>query len=170
MKDASEHAKDRNWIEDILRVVPGFRGYLEKEYRRESDELQRDWLADRLARSKRAIGELTRPLADAGQIDVLPQIDRLRGRIDKLIARIRGAMQGYSGFFDLVRVREDLLERVYEYDVELIQQVDALGSAVEQLPGSQDDIPSSLSDLHRQIDDLEQKWDYREDMLKGLVA
>ena len=38
MKDASEHAKDRNWIEDILRVVPGFRGYLEKEYRRESDE------------------------------------------------------------------------------------------------------------------------------------
>ena len=168
MVDPSEHAKNRNFIETILRYIPGFRGYLEKEYRRESDELQRDWLADRLTRSKRAIGDLTRPLADAGQIDILPQIDRLRGRLDKLIARIQGAMQGYSGFFDLVRVREDLLERVYEHDAELVDQVDALGLAIEQLPGQQDEITSALPDLHQKIDALERQWDQREDMLRGL--
>lgn len=168
MLEPSEHAKDRNWIEDILRVIPGFRGYLEKEYRRESDELERDWLADRLARSKRAIGDLTRPLADAGQIDLLPQIDRLRGRLDKLIARIRGAMQGYSGFFDLVRVREDLLERVYEHDSQLIAEVEALGSAIERLPGGSDEIAAALPEVHQQIAALEQRWDHREDMLKGL--
>jgi hypothetical protein len=168
MRDPSEHAQDRNWVEEILRVIPGFRGYLEKEYRRESDELQRDWLADRLTRSKRAIGDLTRPLADAGQIDVLPQIDRLRGRLDKLIARIRGAMQGYSGFFDLVRVDEPLLERVYDHDSVLIAQVDALAAAIEQLPGRPDEIPAALPDLHHQIDELERQWDQREDMLEGL--
>ena len=168
MPDPSEHAKDRNWIEDILRIIPGFKGYLEKEYRRESDELQREWLADRLTRSKRAIGDLTRPLADAGQIDILPQIDRLRGRLDKLISRIRGAMQGYSAFFDLVRVREDLLERIYEHDTALIAEVDALGTAVERLPGRPDDITSALPDLHEQIDAMERRWDEREDMLKGL--
>jgi len=169
MRDPSEHAKDRNWIEDVLRVIPGFRGYLEKEYRRESDELQRDWLADRLTRSKRAIGDLTRPLAEAGQIDELPGIDRLRGRLDKLIARIRGAMQGYSGFFDLVRVQEDLLERVYEHDSQLIAEVDALGAAVETLPGRQGELASALPELHQQIDALERRWDQREDMLKGLA-
>ena len=95
MPEPEDHAAKRNLIESVLRYIPGFRGYLEKEYRRESDELQRDWLADRLQRAKRAVDELSRPLADAGNIDLLPKIDRMRGSLDKLIARIRGAMQGY---------------------------------------------------------------------------
>ncbi len=90
MPEPREHTINRNLVESVLRYIPGFRGYLEKEYRRASDDLQRVWLADRLQRSKRAIDELTRPLVDAGQIDLLPQVDRLRGRLDKLIGRIRG--------------------------------------------------------------------------------
>ncbi|MHC4399098.1 MAG: coiled-coil domain-containing protein [Planctomycetota bacterium] len=168
MPEPKEHAKRRNWVETVLRYIPGFRGYLEKEYRRESDELQRQWLADRLQRSKRAIDELARPLADAGKIDALPQIDRLRGRLDKLIGRIRGAMQGYSGFFDLVRIREDLLDRVYEHDVALMEQVDALARRIEELPDQPDQIASGVPELLDQIDTLEQKWDVREDMLDGL--
>lgn len=168
MPEPSEHAKHRNWLETILRYIPGFRGYLEKEYRRDSDELQREWLADRLQRSKRAIEELTRPLADAGQIDALPQVDRLRSRLDKLIARIRGAMQGYSGFFDLVRVREDLLDRVYEHDVGLMQRVDALSQTIEALPDAPDRMSKTVSELLEQINALEEQWDVREDMLKGL--
>jgi len=166
MPEPRDHTEDRNWIETILRYIPGFRGYLEKEYRRESDDLQRDWLADRLQRSKREIDNLSRPLADAGQIDLLPQVDRLRGRLDKLIGRIRGAMQGYSGFFDLVRVREELLDRVYEHDAALVQKVDALSAAVEELPDQE--LATALPDLLRQCDELEERWDEREDMLKGL--
>ena len=168
MPEPKDHAKHCNVIESILRYIPGFRGYLEKEYRRDSDELGREWLADRLQRSKRAIDQLTRPLADAGKIDLLPQVDRLRGRMDKLIARIRGAMQGYSGFFDLVRVREDLLDRIYEHDLGLIEEVDSLGRAIEELPERQHRIAETVADLSEKIDALERQWDVREDMLKGL--
>jgi len=168
MPEPRDHAEHRNLIETILRYVPGFRGYLEKEYRRESDDLQRDWLADRVQRSKRAIDALSRPLADAGQIDLLPQVDRVRNRLDKLIARIRGAVQGYSGFFDLVRVDEALLDRVYEHDVALIAQVDALAEAVENLPDKREKLAALLPDLLRQTDELEHLWDQREDILKGL--
>lgn len=168
MPEPKDHAENRNWIETILRYIPGFRGYLEKEYRREADDLQRDWLADRLQRSKRAMDNLSRPLAEAGQIDLLPQVDRIRGRLDKLIGRIRGAMQGYSGFFDLVRVREDLLDRVYEYDVALMEQVDALAKGIEELPAKQDQLGDLLPELLRQTDELEGHWDVREDMLNGL--
>jgi hypothetical protein len=168
MPEPRDHTEYRGFIETILRYIPGFRGYLEKEYRRESDDLQRDWLADRLQRSKRAIDDLTRPLADAGQIDLLPQVDRVRGRLDKLIGRIRGAVQGYSGFFDLVQVDEELLDRVYQQDVALMQQLDALAEAVESLPDQQEKLSALLPDLLRQTDDLDRLWDVREDMLKGL--
>ena len=130
--------------------------------------MQRDWLADRLERSKRAIDDVSRALADAAQIDLLPQVDRLRGRLDKMIGRIRGAMQGYSGFFDLVNVNEALLDRVYEHDVAMIQKVEALAEAVEQLPDKQDEVGTLLGELFRQTDEMDSQWDVREDMLKGL--
>jgi len=168
MPEPRDHTENRGWIETILRYIPGFRGYLEKEYRRESDDLQRDWLSDRLERSKRAIDDVTRALADAAQIDLLPQVDRLRGRLDKMIGRIRGAMQGYSGFFDLVNVDEALLDRIYEHDVAMIQKVETLAEAVEQLPDKQDEVGTLLADLFRQTDEMDSQWDVREDMLKGL--
>ena len=161
MPEPKDHAAQRNFLETVLRHVPGFRGYLEREYRRESDELQRNWLADRLQRSKRAIDDLARQLADAAQLDVLPQIDRLRARLDRLIGRIRGAMQGYSGFFDLVRIDVPLLDRVYEHDAALIEQVDAFAQAAEQLPGKQDQASDRRARLLGQIDEIERHWDAR---------
>jgi hypothetical protein len=168
MPEPRSHAENRNWIERILRHVPGFRGYLEKEYRRDSDELQRQWLADRLQRAKRAIDDAARPLVDAGQVDLLPQLDRLRSRLDKFIWRLRSAMQGYSGFFDLVRVDERVLDRVYELDVAVMDEVQALAEAIEALPSRRDQFDTSLPELLNQIDNVESQWSTRSDILKGL--
>ena len=98
--DPSRHASNRNWFESILRYVPGFRGYLEKEYRRESDYLARTWMADRLQRSKVGLDDFMRALVDAANLDVLPPCERLRSKLDGLISRIRSAVRGYSGIFD----------------------------------------------------------------------
>lgn len=166
MPQPKDHAVDRNFLETLLRDIPGFKGYLEREYRRESDELQRNSLADRLQRSKRAVDDLARQLADAAQLDALPSIDRLRVRLDRLLGRIRGAMQGYSGFFDLVRIDVPLLDKVYEHDVALNQQVDAFAQAAGQLPSKRDQAEAAVADLLGQIDEIERKWDEREDMLK----
>ena len=168
MPEPMDHAENRNWIERILRHVPGFRGYLEKEYRRDSDELQRQWLADRLQRAKRAIDDAARPLVDAGQIDLLPQVDRLRSRLDKFIWQLRSAMQGYTGFFDLVKVDEPVLDRVYELDVAVMDEVQALAEAIEKLPSRGEDLDAALPELLNQIDDVETQWSARVDILNGL--
>lgn len=168
MSEPKDHSQDRNWLESILRRVPGFKGYFEKEYRRESDQLQRAWLADRLLRAKPAIDELARPLVDAAQIDALPQLDRLRARMDKMIWQIRSGMQGYSGFFDLVRVDEELLDRVYEHDVVLIDKVENLAEAVEALPESPEQIGSTLPAAFDAVDEIERELEIRLDMLGGM--
>ncbi len=169
MPEPREHLQERNWLETILQRVPGFRGYLEKENRRESDALQRQWLADRLERSKRAIDETTRRLANQAQLQQLPEYDRLRGKVDKLIGRIRGAMHGYSGVFDLVRVDEKLLDRVYEHDVLLMERVDTVAAMIERL-GSEPAAGESeaWSSLAGELDEVGRALDRREDLLKGL--
>lgn len=168
MPEPIRHTENRGQIESLLRRIPGFRGYLEKEYRRESDELQREWLGDRLQRSKRGLDTCALQLADAAQIDTLPLVDRLRSRLDRLISRIRGAMQGYSGFFDLVHVDEALLDRVYEYDVSLMEDVALLADQIDALAGRTEQADQLVPPLLSEIQKIEEAWDRREDLLKGL--
>ncbi len=46
--------------------------------------------------------------------------------------------------------------------------VDALAQAVEGLPDAQHLLPGRIAESLNKIDELERKWDFREDMLKGL--
>ena len=168
MPEPREHAKSRGWIESILRRVPGFKGYLEKEYRRDSDALQRSWLADRLQRGKRSLDAYGRTRVDAGKLDAVGQVDRVKGRIDKVIGRLRGAMPGYSGFFDLVQVDEARLERVYEHDVKMMDAVDALGDSIDKVEHAPAELPPPVREWNEQLTIVETAIDHRQDILKGL--
>ncbi|HEY2826964.1 MAG TPA: hypothetical protein VGJ04_05130 [Pirellulales bacterium] len=168
MPEPREHAQSRGWIESILRRIPGFKGYLEKEYRRDSDALQRSWLADRLQRTKPALDAYGRTLVDAKKLDVLAQLDHFKSRLDKNISRLHGGMQGYSGFFDLVQVNEALLDRVYQHDVKTMDAVESLAAAIEKLSTATADTPTPLPALNDQLAQVEQAIDHRQDILKGL--
>jgi hypothetical protein len=164
MPEPKTHALNRPGVERLLHYLPGFRGYLEKSYRRESDALQRQYLADRLDRAKRGLDAYTRSLVDGGHLDALAPCERLRARLDRLLGRIRGAMQGYSGMFDLVRIDEARLDKVYDHDLALLERVDRLAEGIEHLHAEVSAVPS----LVQQIGEIEQAWDHREDLLKGL--
>jgi predicted nucleic acid-binding Zn-ribbon protein len=167
MPEPKQHYQRRGVIETMLRHIPGFRGYLEKEYRRDSDRLQREWLADRLQKSKRKLDEVSRQLADQAHLDILPQCDRLRSRLDKFMNRIRGAMRGYSGFFDLVQVNKGMLDRVYEHDVKVMEQVESLAEAIEKLPAEPALLQQAIRDVTTQLSAAEEAWELRVDILKG---
>jgi hypothetical protein len=166
--DPERHADRRNWVESILRYIPGFRGYLEKEYRRESDYLARQWLANQLAGIKRPLDDYFRSQLDAGQIDALPLLDRIRTRLDGLISRIRGDVRGYSGFFDYVRVDERVLDQVYDHDMALVQQVQQVVKLVQNLPSSDGTAQQVSSELLANLDQVERQYRGRTDILKGL--
>jgi len=58
--------------------------------------------------------------------------------LEGMEARVRHAEQGYSGFSSAIRIEEDELDRLYEYDFNMIQGLDnasgdltALESAVD---------------------------------------
>ena len=163
-----QHADDRNLLESILRFIPGFRGYLEKEYRRESDQLARTWLADRLQRCKRGIDTLTRTLAEGGHLDDLPKYELLRTKLDHLISRFRADVHGYSGFFDFVRVDENLLDAVYAHETALFETTDNLANGIEKLGVPDKSSPETNARLLEDIDRISTQWDQREDLLKGL--
>jgi hypothetical protein len=170
MIDPKRHAENRNPLESVLRRIPGFQGYLEKEYRRQSDHLARTWLADRLQQGQRALDSAMRGLVDAGQIDRLPAWERVKNRLEGLILKIRGAVRGYSGFFDFVRVDEGLLEQVYEHDMSLMQDTEELVQRLEQLATKPDASETAPTRLLQQVESVERMFVKRGETLRGLGA
>jgi hypothetical protein len=166
--EPEKHAEKRNFVESILRHIPGFKGYLEKEYRRDSDYLARKWLADRLQGSKRPLDDYFRGLLDAGQVDAITQLDRIRTRLDTVIGKLRGDVRGYSGFFDYVRIDEAVLDKVYDNDMSLIADVDQFANTVEALGVQSGTVHEIASDLLRRLDDIDRGYGKRDEILQGM--
>lgn len=165
--DPLQHSHERPAVEELVRRIPGFHGYLERAYRRESDALLRQHLAEHLEQGKRSLDDAARALADAAQIDLLPQLDRVRARLDKAIGRLRGAMRGYSGVFDLVRIDENVLDAIYAHDMTL---ADKIADVVKRVQGAaRDASAASIAEMLAELDAIDQACDKRDEILKGLV-
>lgn len=159
----------QNWLERIANAIPGFKGYREKELRRDSDRLQREHLSSRLEECKRALNEVSAAATRGGDLDVINDVETARKRLDKAVARIRYADRGYAGFFDAVKVDEALLGRVYDFDLSLLDGVDAARAAAQDAGAAAPEArKEALLALIARIDALDARLAEREAMLAGV--
>jgi hypothetical protein len=172
MKDSMEKiASSRNPVEELLLKIPGFQGYLNKEYRRESDKLHRMYLAEKLDTVKRSIGELQTSLVDEGRIKALSAFDKLVNKLDATISRLKYADQGYSGFFDTVKIDDRELEIIHQLDLDLVNEV----TKVEQTAGKLDeglddgDLKATIKVILGVLSELNAKFKEREEAVTGVI-
>src|SRR5687767_15908327 len=72
MTDGFEEAKEqRNWLERLGARIPGYRGFQDRELRRDVDKLQREHLAKELERAKGVARAKARAYADSAKIGAL---------------------------------------------------------------------------------------------------
>src|SRR4030067_988305 len=131
-KDWYSEAKSQMRLgERIVAAIPGFRGYKEKELRRESDKLIRNHLYLKLSESKDDLKTVFQKLSDRRYFDVLTDMDRLMAKVDRVVEKVNHASYGYSGFFDIVKVKEENLDRMIDFDNQLVNGVDGLAADVD---------------------------------------
>jgi hypothetical protein len=157
----------QNALERLMNAIPGFKGYREKELRRDADRLQREYLAARLDDNKKTLNQLANDATRGGSLDVINDIETARKRLDKLVNRVRYADRGYSGFFDPVKVDEGQLERVYHFDLGLIDGVEAIQAATKAAQGSAN-VTTAVREITAQVDALDTRLVDREAILSGI--
>jgi hypothetical protein len=119
--------EQRNALERLVTQIPGFRGYHEREARREADKLLREHGASRLERVVRELHEI----AANSALDELNELHELVNDVEKLRAELRFADRGYSGFFDEVKLDSSrALDAVYEKDDGIVAQIEQIAAQV----------------------------------------
>jgi hypothetical protein len=159
----------QNALERLMNSIPGFKGYRERDLRRDADRLQREHLALRLEEAKKALNRIAADLTRGGDLDVINDVETARKRLDKVANRVRYAERGYSGFFDAVKVDETVLARVYQFDMGLLEDVDGVWTAANTAvatPVAQ--ARPAVQDMIGRVDALDARLTERENVLRGI--
>jgi hypothetical protein len=164
---------ERGLLEKIMGYIPGYRGYKEKELRRESDRLVRMEAVNRLKAAKTAF---RRTFANPSAVQKLSgddtyRFDAFNSRLDRVTQRIDRAVAGYAGMFDAIKVKENKLDSVIQHDLSLIERAESIKADVEKTvsiePGT-DEWRTAMDALVSKIEELDSLVNERSNLLRGL--
>ncbi|GIV80002.1 hypothetical protein FKZ61_009075 [Litorilinea aerophila] len=155
-------------IERLLKGLPGIRGYVDKELRRDADKRLRELIAGQLEEQKQALLTLQNSLLKSGGLQWLDDVDGAIRKLQILIDRVKTASMGYAGLFDAVRIQEQQLEALHRFDVALAEKVVAVQKGVRALQdavASNESIGAVAAQLTGLIDQLNTLFNRRREAI-----
>lgn len=157
----SEYRKD-NVLEKLAGLIPGYKGYSERNGRRETDKILRMHISSTLHEKS----SLSRALIEQHRLESLGVLEQLKTKTILIADSIRYAQGGASGIFDWVKVDNAVLADLYLYDLKLKEYCDHLLSNIENL--SLMEIDKCCEPIHCELDDLQGLINKRTNIITGV--
>lgn len=167
--------EERGALGKLLSKIPGFRGYMEKKGRRDADQLMRDTISGRLQQTRLELAGVSHTLSRdiVMGIEYAEAIGRADNQFMGLIAKIKDAPQGYAGFFDAVKVKEDDLERLYWFDEQMLthaEQIQADVAALNKAAGEGANLDAAIVMLNQDLQNANQAFNRRQEVLNQVTV
>ncbi len=162
---------NESFLEKIKRFIPGYSGYVNRDNAREIDIMLRNEIASHLEGNKKFISNAVTALSLSGKLFAMPDLTALDKKNETVIAKLRSAARGYTGAFDVSKVKEEKLNMLYNFDLSLVESVDNICKSfneLESLADSGEDIKDFVKNLSKALDALIEKFSERERLIHSL--
>ena len=158
-------------VSRIASKIPGFSGYIERANRRNSDKILRDAIADRFVKLHQRISSLQRDLISGGEISYVDDLESAAIKIQTFADRVRNATRGYAGLFDAIKINQEELNLLYQYDEQLLDLVDGIDRAIDNVEASigSDGLAVSIRHLENLSQECIDTFDRREEVVIGEI-
>lgn len=150
-------------LEKLGGLIPGYRGYADRDTRRTADQRLRARVGAILDEVKADLSAMVGRLTDAGRLGDIDAVDGLRRRLGTCADTIRNSPHGGGGMFDATTVMAADLDKVYAHDLGLHEQANALAAAVRAV--DEGALPGSLTAARAAADKLQHDIAERETLL-----
>ena len=127
---------DQDPLRRLAGKIPGFSGYIERENRRAADKLLRESIANQFEQVWKKIGFLQKDLTTKQELEFVDDLEGAAMKVRTFIDKVRTASYGNSGFFDAIKINEEELTKLYEFDLALIQKAEELSRAADNVEAS----------------------------------
>ena len=160
---------DMDVFKKILSKIPGFSGYMERQNRRDSDKLVREVIFDRFRDLEGRVSRLQRDFISQGQIAYVDDLEATAIKLRTFADRVRTATRGYSGLFDAVKIGEEELAKLYEYDAAMLDLADEVNRAIDNVEATigSDGLPAAIRNLESNAIRCIETFDLREQVIFG---
>ena len=173
MADIRERIEeDRGLLKKIQTYIPGFKGYRQREDMRDADRMLRAQLAQKVALQRRGLEECRGILMQSPGSKELDMIGGLISQFKKIEGVVAHAATGYSGIAADIRVREEEIDRLYEYDAGMLDHMVSISASVDSLKDAlmaadETTIFRDMMNIKARISDFEDKFNSRLRAIEG---
>jgi len=164
---------DRGLLKKIQLVVPGFRGYRIREDLRDSDRMLRAELAKRLALQRSQLEDARRALVRENPMSkALEEMGGVVNSMKRVEGEILHAEVGYSGISADIKMKDEELNRLYEYDNSMIESLNFIDDALIKVPemvrsGNDAGLRDAVETVRTRVDGLESRFKRRKAAITG---
>ncbi len=157
----------KDLLGQVRNALAGFLGYWDRENRREADKLLRETIARRYEEQWDRLSALQRELAGAGELALVGELEAAALKLRTFADRVKNAAYGYAGFFDAVRVKSDELEKIYAFDLAMLEGAEGIQRAVENIQASMgtDGLPAAIRHLTGLAQEAIDQFDRRSEII-----
>lgn len=124
--------KKLNILVKIGSLIPGYNGYAVRDELRNTDKKLRENLARTIQETELIIMTNQKILINKNEIQSCKEWEISRKSLNTLLSKIKNATYGESSFFSENQLKEEELEKIYSYDLEISERVSLISKTVEE--------------------------------------
>lgn len=149
------------------KIIPGYHGYKQKEMRRESDKLLRDHLIKQLGNTKKELTSIQEDAVESAPT-LITKLEDMLTELDTFLRNIQHAGYGFGGLFDATKVKENELDKLLDFDKQVVETVMNLDSQIKALKdGISEDGAGKIKAVRESIKNAIKFYGQRTEYLKG---
>jgi hypothetical protein len=160
--------EDQPPLKKVQRYIPGFRGYLQKDDIRDTDRMLRMQLSQKISVARKNIEAAKASIEEKGLVVDISQIESALNSLKRMSSEIGYADCGCSWMASNSYPVEDDIERIYDYDAGLLDQMTLLQGISSELSSAASD--SDTATLDRDCADIHTRLAFISDLFRKRMA
>lgn len=158
---------DMDVFEKLASKIPGWKGYIERQHRRDSDKMLRDTIFNRFRELEAHVSAMQTEFISQGEIAYVDDLEKAAIKLRTFADRVRTAPRGYSSLFDAVKINEEELAKLYEFDAALFTLAEEVSRAIDHIQASigTDGLMAAIRNLQTVATQCNEKYDRREEVV-----
>jgi len=113
----------KNVFDKIGALIPGYKGYAERDGRRNCDKILRDSIAAQLSECEKNFYSHMTAALKLKDKSLMNEIEEVRKETNTFLSKVKFAPYGATSFFSDNQIKEDELFSIYQYDFDLAESV-----------------------------------------------
>ncbi len=123
--------RQTNFLDKIGNIIPGYKGYAIRDEKRKTDKKLREELSGKIKQSENVVITYQQQLVKDENIQLCQEWELTRKSLDTIFSKIKNTSYGESSFFSDQQLKENELDEIYKFDLEMTERVHLIMKTVD---------------------------------------